>query len=188
MKFKMSQNSLFAVLLRSPWWVSFVVMAVVAMLAAAVLPKAYVPVGVLGATPFFVIGLVAAWRQRNAPSAAALESMHARISSMPWRDFANAVEKACVAKGYVVTRLQGTAADFRLVKKGTVTLLSAKRWKASNQGVEPLRELVAALPTQDAGAAMWMSLEPVSESAQRLAKAEGVVLLSGTALAQWLLA
>ena len=58
MKFKMSQNSLFAILLRSPWWVSFVVMAVVATLAAALLPQAYVAVGVLGATPFFVIGLV----------------------------------------------------------------------------------------------------------------------------------
>ena len=35
MKFQMAKNSLFAVLLRSPWWVSIAVAAAVALLAGA---------------------------------------------------------------------------------------------------------------------------------------------------------
>ncbi|MEN9329226.1 MAG: hypothetical protein RLZZ484_414, partial [Pseudomonadota bacterium] len=38
MKWKMSDRSLFAVLLRSPWWVSFVLAAALALAASALLP------------------------------------------------------------------------------------------------------------------------------------------------------
>lgn len=187
MKLRMSENSLFAILLRAKWWVSLVVAAAFATLAAALLPQAYVPVGVLGATPFLVIGVVAAWRQRHAPSAEALEQMRSRMAAMAWRDFADVVEKACVARGFTVTRLSGQAADFHLEKAGTVTLLSARRWKAANQGAEPLRELAGAMQAQQASSGMYLSVAPASESAQRLAKDEGIALVSGNALALWLL-
>jgi hypothetical protein len=118
MKFKMSENSLFAVLLRAPWWISFVVMLVFALAASALLPREYVPFGVMGAFPFLVIGCIAAWRQWHAPSTVALEQMLASICNMPWRDFADTVEKACQAKGYTMVRLNGQAADFRLEKAG----------------------------------------------------------------------
>ena len=187
MKFKMSENSLFAVLPRAPWWISFVVMLVFALAASALLPREYVPFGVMGAFPFLVIGCIAAWRQWHAPSTVALEQMLASICNMPWRDFADIVEKACQAKGYTMVRLNGQAADFRLEKAGKTTLLSAKRWKAANQGVDALRDLVAAMQSQDISSAMFISLGPLSQAAQQLAKTEGVALLSGAALAQWLL-
>ena len=187
MKLKMSENSLFAVLLRAPWWISFVVMSIFALAATALLPREYVPFGVMGAFPFLVIGCIAAWRQWNAPSTAALEQTLGSIANMSWRDFANTVEKAAAAKGYAVTRLNGTAADFALSMNGKTTLLSCKRWKAANLGVEALRELVAAMQSQEASAGMFFSLNPVSASAQSLAKAEGIALLSDAALAQWLL-
>ena len=41
MKFKMSPNSLFAVLLRSPWWVSFALMGLFSLAAVALLPRDY---------------------------------------------------------------------------------------------------------------------------------------------------
>ena len=187
MKLKMSENSLFAVLLRAPWWVSFVVMSVFALAATALLPREYVPFGVMGAFPFLVIGCIAAWRQWNAPSAAALEQMLGQVASMNWRDFAALVEKAAGAKGYGVTRLNGSGADFALSKAGKTTLLSCKRWKASNQGVEALRELQAAMQAQEASAGMFISLSPVSAAAQSQAKAERITLLSDASLAQWLL-
>jgi len=39
MKLKMSDNSLFAVLLRSPWWISLLVVAGFTLLSFALLPK-----------------------------------------------------------------------------------------------------------------------------------------------------
>lgn len=189
MKLKMSENSLFAVLLRAPWWISLVVMSVFALAAAALLPREYVPFGVMGAFPFLVIGCITAWRQWHAPSPAALEQLLAHIASLPWRDFAQTVEKAAKAQGYAVERLNAQAADFSLRKGGKTSLLCCKRWKAASQGVEAVRELVAAVQlSPDASAGLYFSLTPVSGAAQQLAKAEGISLLSDKALAQWLLA
>ncbi len=68
MKFRMAEKSLFAVLLRSPWWVSMLVAAVLALLAAALLPAAYRLVGALSAAPFVVIGVFAAVRPWRLPA------------------------------------------------------------------------------------------------------------------------
>ncbi|MDO8420135.1 MAG: restriction endonuclease, partial [Rubrivivax sp.] len=38
MKFQMAKNSLFATLLRSPWWISAVIALVLGLLGAALLP------------------------------------------------------------------------------------------------------------------------------------------------------
>jgi restriction system protein len=37
-KFKMAEKSLFALLLRSPWWISFVVVGLIVLAAGALLP------------------------------------------------------------------------------------------------------------------------------------------------------
>jgi restriction system protein len=70
MKFKMSEKTLFAMLLRSPWWISFLVSAVLGLVVAVLLPKPVAVVGVLFGFPFIVIGTMVAWRQRDAPSPA----------------------------------------------------------------------------------------------------------------------
>jgi len=41
MKLKMSPNSLFAVLLRSPWWISAVIALALGLLGAMVLPDRF---------------------------------------------------------------------------------------------------------------------------------------------------
>ena len=72
MKWKMSDKSLFALLLRSPWWISIAVFAGFALLARALLPPAYVWTGLFGGLPFLVIGVIAARRQWLAPKPAQL--------------------------------------------------------------------------------------------------------------------
>ena len=67
MKLKMARNSLFAVLLRSPWWISFALVLLVALASRALLPEQYVLFGVMGGFPFLVIGGIAAYRQLRAP-------------------------------------------------------------------------------------------------------------------------
>ena len=53
MKLKMAKNSLFAVLLRSPWWYSVLIVLGMAIAARALLPEPYVVVGIVGTAPFW---------------------------------------------------------------------------------------------------------------------------------------
>lgn len=189
MKFKMSPNSLFAVLLRSPWWISFALMGLFALAAAAVLPSQYVPAGVLGTFPFFAVGCVAAWRQWRAPSAARMAAVHAQIQSLPWRGFADALEGAWRAGGHGVERLAtGGAADFVLTKDGRAVLASARRWKAASHGVEPLRELHAAMQARGVQTGLYLLAQgQLSDNAQAFARDHGIEVLQGDALALLLL-
>jgi restriction system protein len=176
-KFKMSEKSLFAVLLRSPWWISFVLVAVIALAAGALLPQEYAGVGMLGGFPFFVIGCMAMWRQRNLPSAAELEKGLGMLSSMGWRDFSALLETAFTRQGYTVKHLLG-AADMQLEKKGVLTVVSAKRWKAAALGVETLRDLVAARDALEARNCVCITLGQVSAKANEYAEQNRITLIS----------
>ena len=137
---KLPENSLFAILLRSRWWVSLLVGAGTFALARLLLPEAY---ALFAALPFIVIAVVAGWRQLRVPSSARIEAAMAELRAMPWEEFARALEQGYQRQGYAVKRVQG-AADFELERADRVLLVAAKRWKASSTGVEPLKELVAA--------------------------------------------
>jgi len=184
MKFKMSEKSLFATLLRAPWWVSFLVMFAVALVAGALLPEAYKTAGMLGAFPFFVIGVMAAWRQRNAISASRIQELVEQARSMGWRDFSVLVEEALRQQGFVVTRLNDGPADFQIEKNGRVTLVSAKRWKAATVGAEHLRELLAVRESRDAFSCTCMSLGVFSQAAIDLANDSPMQLLGSANIAQ----
>jgi restriction system protein len=80
-----------------------------------------------------------------------------------------------------VTPLQG-AADLQLEKKGVITLVSAKRWKAATMGVESLRELVAQRQALEAGNSVCISLGQVSDKARAYAAENRVTLISGVDL------
>ena len=183
MKFKMSENSLVAILLRSPWWISMTVVALMTLISFALLPPPYVAFGVMGSFPFLVVGVIAARRQWGALSPAKVAKVLAQVGAMSWRDFSAHAERTFAQLGYQVERLNSPYADFSLRKDGQTTLLSCKRWKAASHGVEALRELVAAKEAQDASRCTYVSLGPVTDTAQRFAKAQGVVLIHGAALA-----
>lgn len=186
MKLKMSENSLFAILLRSSWWISLAIVAVISLLSVALLPAPYVGFGVMGGFPFLVIGVLAARKQWHTPSAARVADMLARVGAMSWRDFSALVGQIYVEKGFTVTRLNSPAADLSVDKGAQRTLVSCKRWKAANHGVEALRELVAAKDAHEAQQCIYMSLTPASDTAQRFAKAQSVTLLSGNELGRFL--
>lgn len=184
MKFKMSDKSLFATLLRAPWWVSFLVMLAVALVAGALLPEAYKTAGMLGAFPFFVIGVMAAWRQRNAISPNRIQELVEQARGMGWRDFSVLVEAALRQQGFVVSRLNDGPADFQIEKNGRVTLVSAKRWKAATVGAEHLRELLAVRESRDAFSCTCMSLGVFSQAAIDLANDSPMQLLGSANIAQ----
>lgn len=184
MKLKMSENSLFATLLRAPWWVSFVVMLAVALAAGALLPDAYKTAGMLGGFPFLVIGVIAAWRQRNALSPARIDELTAQARAMGWREFSAVVETALRKQGFEVRPLSNGPADFEIEKNGRITLVSAKRWKAASMGAEPLRELLDAVESQEAFSCSCMSLGVFSPAAVALARQHPIQLLGAVEIAQ----
>jgi restriction system protein len=177
-KFKMAPNSLFAILLRNPWWISFLLAAVISMICAALLPKELVVFGVLGTMPFFVTGCVALKRQWNAPTAAALEAEAARLAGLSWKEFSAELEVKFKSLGFAVERLDGKRgkgiADFVLTKSGQTTLVSAKRYKAAAHGVEALQALVAEQAALGADKTMYVCLSALSEQAEKFASDQGI--------------
>lgn len=180
----MSQNSLFAILLRSPWWISLALAGGFALLARVLLPAQYFAFGVMGGFPFIVIAVMAAKRQWHLPSAKRVEQTQQAVSALGWPAFATLLASAWKAQGLVVETHKGAGADFEL-REGAVgySLASCRRWKAATVGVEPLRELSAAMECADVPDGLFISMGVVSDQAARYAKEHRIRVLGLSELA-----
>jgi len=183
MKLRMHENSLFAVLLRSPWWASLLVAAGLVAGLRLVLPDVY---AFFSALPFMVIAACAAWRQLRAPSAAKLARSVEALRAKPWEEFAAALESAFRRDGYSVSRLDDRGADFALERAGRVSLVSCKRWKVARTGIEPLRELHAARRRREACDCIYIAAGELTENAVAFSAQAGIRLLRGAELAKLL--
>ena len=184
----MAPNSGFAILLRSPWWVSFAIAAAIVLLCGALLPAHLAPFAAVGAVPVAVIGCIAGWRQWRAPSATRVQGVLQQAATMPWRQFAQRLEDAWRAEGHEVQRTNGPHCDLRISKSEQTLLVAARRYKAATHGVEPLRELQAEVQRQGARAGVYVALQgAVSEQARGFARDNGLAVLEGDALATLLL-
>jgi len=174
MKLEMNQNSLFAILLRKPWWVSAAIAGGVFALARIWLPPLYAAFVPL---PFIVIGVYAGWQQLRAPSAARVAEGVAVLRGMSWEEFSAALEAAFRREGYEVSRFSGPQADFQLARAGRTSLVAAKRWKATRAGIEPLRELHAAGRAAEAQELIYVTTGEVTDNAGRFAAEKNVRVL-----------
>ena len=183
MKFQMAKNSLFAILLRSPWWISAA--AAVGIFAAArlALPEIY---AFFVALPFAFIAAYAGWRQRHAPSAARVAGTLQALRAMSWDEFSSAIEDAYAREGYVVSRTLGAGADFELTRAGRISLVGAKRWKAARTGIEPLRELHAAGRARDAHECIYVVAGEITDNARVFAAGNNIRLVHDAGLAKLL--
>jgi restriction system protein len=176
-KFQMAKNSLFAVLLRSPWWVSLCVAAVLALLAMALLPAAYRSVGALGALPFVVISVIAGFRQARLPSEARVLATQQAVGAMAWPEFARLLEQAFTRDGYAVQRgtLDGVV-DFELERQGRRMLVCARRWKSARTGLEVLRALQSAREEIGVPDALCISLGDLTDTARPYAVQHAIAI------------
>jgi restriction system protein len=183
MKFAMHRSSLFAILLRSPWWTSLLVAVGVVAVLRLVLPDIY---ALFTALPFIVVAALAAWRQLRAPSAAKVAQRLEALRARSWEAFAGAVESAFRHDGYAVRRLDGREADFELTKSGRVSLVGCKRWKVARTGIEPLRELDAARRRREAHHCIYIAAGDVTENAVAFSAKNSITLLRGAELVRLL--
>lgn len=183
MKLRMHENSLFAVLLRSPWWISIVIALALAAGMRLLIPTVY---AVCSALPFFVIGLIAAYRQLRAPSAERVDAILAVVRGMAWREFADALEAGFKRDGYTVKRLDGGAADFELTKAHRRSLVTARKWKIARAGTDPLRELHDERQSAGAQESIYVAAGDVTDNARKFAAEKSIRIVSGAALVKWL--
>ena len=183
MKLKMSDKSLFAILLRSPWWLSMLISALLMLLARVFLPEAFRTVGMLSAVPFCILGFIAAWKQRDKPSPESVSLALNQLANMSWKQFSLIMEQAFVQQGFSVMPVNSGSADLQLEKSGQITLVSCKRWKAATLGVEVLRDLKALQISQEAAYAACISLSLPTGVALKFANANSVQLICQEELA-----
>ena len=179
MKLQMHSNSLFAILLRSPWWVAALVAVGV---FAAVRIFLAVEFAVFAASPFAVIGGYVGWKQLRAPSNRSIAATLERLRAMSWDEFSAAIEQAYRRDGYEVRRF-GAGADYELVHGARTTLLACKRWKATRTGIEPLRELAEARRVREATDCIYVATGEVTAQARAFAAERNIRVLEGAELA-----
>ncbi|HVF63352.1 MAG TPA: restriction endonuclease [Casimicrobiaceae bacterium] len=185
MKLKMAENSLFAILLRSPWWISGAIALGVALVAIAALPETWKLFGAFTSAPFIVIACIAGYRQFRAPSPARVASTLDEVRAMSWREFANRVEAALRNEGYDVRRIERADVDFEARKDARLTLVSSKRFKVARTGVKPLQDLHAAMGAREADDALYVVAGEVTDQARDFAARHRIRVVNGPALAAW---
>jgi len=183
MKLKMAEKSLFAVLLRSPWYVSLVIGAALAGAGFALFPDAYKIAGAGAGLPFLVIAGIALWRQMQQPSGRRVESTVQAVSAMSWPEFASAIEDAFRRDGHDVKRIESGPVDFEITKAGRTAVVGARRWKVARTGVEPLRALHAAGEAREAAECIHIAIGEVTPSAREFAAKHRTRVIGGTELA-----
>jgi restriction system protein len=182
MKLSLPKNSLYAILLRSPWWASVLAALVFGALVRFILPTVY---AVFAMLPFFGIAAYAAWRQFSGPSATRVAGILEHLRTLSSESFLAAIEEAYRREGYEVKRLDTAHADLELAKDSRTTLLACKRWKATRTGIEPLRGLHAAARARDAQC-IYVAAGEVTETAREFAAKQSIRLVQGADLAQLL--
>ena len=177
---KMHENSLFAILLRSQWWVSALVAVALTAGLRLVIPDVY---AFFAGLPFAVIAIVVAWKQLRAPSERTIGQTIEHIRAMSWDDFASTLEESFRRDGYTVNRIGGHA-DLELVRGSRTTLVACKRWKAGRTGTDPLRDLEAMRKARDAYDCIYVATGEVTTQARTFARDKNMQLLEGAELAK----
>lgn len=182
MKLELPRNSLFAILLRSRWWVSLLLAAGVFAVVRLFLAPGY---AAFAALPFLAIGMYGAVQQLRRPSEGRIAATLERARELPWDDFCSALEDAFKRQGFSVTRPNGVA-DLHLAHEGLVTLVACKRWKAMRTGIEPLREFDAASAARGAHSRIYVAVGEITDNARKFAEDKRIRLLQDEELAKLL--
>jgi len=183
MAFKMSENSLFAILLRSPWWYSLLIGFVFITLGLVLLGGQYLIIGICGALPFFGIAGVAGYKQMQQPSLKRVQEVDKQARKMTSAQITDKISKCYEQERFDRTVFKGNAADVELIRGNRIVLLCSKRFKVGNTGVEPLKQLVAAGASIEASEYLYVALGDISAAAREYASRNNIQLITATKLA-----
>jgi restriction system protein len=183
---KKSGDSIFAVLMRSPWWASAGIATVIAVIAWAVSPPKYGIYASMASLPFWVVAAMAAFRQMRLPSESHVQGKMQAIRALSWKDFSAGIEQALQKDGFVVSRLDEEGADYLLSGTVHTGVVACKRWKAANVGIDQLRELVKAMEKHEANECVYVTSGTFTQAALEFAVENKIRLLHGAVLVAFL--
>ena len=186
MAFRIPQNSLFATLLRSPWWYSALVGLFIIAISFVIAGGQYVIIGIFTSLPFFAIAGAAGRRQLKQPSRQQILQAAEQAQSMSPAQIAERIASPYVEERFDAEPFAGADADLLLTRGNRIILVCTKRFKASNTGIGPLKRLVAAGESVEASAFMYVSLGDVSDAAATYARDNDIELIQAKRLAAFL--
>lgn len=183
MAIKMAKGSLFAVLLRSPWWYSASIGLFCIGVGFAIAGGKYAILGISGALPFFGIAGYSGYKQSKLPSQKRVLEVAQQAQEMRSSQIAEKISNCYVENGYESNAFKGNAAEFELTRGHRKILLCSKRFKVGNTGIEPLKQLVAAGENAEATSYLYVALGEISVAARKYANQNDVELIQVDELA-----
>lgn len=177
---KPAEGSLFALLVRSPFWVSLLIAGALFAVARNFLPNLLALATTL---PFLGIAAFAGWRQFKTPSPTRVTETLDGLREMTWGQFSAVIAETFRHEGYEVGGLKDGVVNYELHKNGYKSLLSCKRWKVAQTGIVPLRELFEAMQAREARDCIYVATGDFTETARAFARENGMRLLNGAELA-----
>ncbi len=181
---RMHPRSLFAVLLRRPWWHSALIGLTLGLVAGALAPDGWRGMALMTGLPFLIVAAVAGWRGIDAPGAAEVERTAQALRGLGWPAFSQQLQDAFARDGWAVQRVDAPSHDFVLERRGQRMLVAARRWKSAHLGLEPLRVLQAARERGEGDDALCITLGAPSDAALQFAAAQRVALWQAEELAR----
>jgi len=185
MAFKMAQGSVFAVLLRSPWWYSVLIALLMVSISVLVAGSRYIILGFAAAVPFIGIACVVVYRQYQLPSHKRILEVVESARKLSAKQLAMKIADSYEKQNFDITPFKGDAADLELERGRHKLLLCCKRFKAANTGVEPLKQLVASGQKIEASGYLYVALGTVTENARRYATENDIELVQAATLAEF---
>jgi restriction system protein len=179
----MAKQNLFNVLKASPWWMSAAI-AVALFAGASQFVNGFFAFFV--ALPFLVISVYAAGRQLSTPGTRRIDETMQKLRALSWEEFAPLMAEAFRRDGFDVAPLRAPGADFELRKEGRLAVASCRRWKASQGGTGPLKEVLTAMKKAGAQDALFVTAGELSPQARDFAIDNAVQVLDGAALVRLL--
>jgi len=183
MAFKVAENSLFAVLLRSPWWYSVLIGLAFIAFSLVIFNGQYVALGVFAAIPFFGIAAFSGHKQSLKPSRSRIIEVDQQARKMSAGQIADKIAQRYIEERYDSHPFDGKAAEQILTRGRHKIVLCSKRFKVGNTGIEPLKLLVSAGEKIEATGYLNVTLGEISAAARDYAEKNNIELIQADRLA-----
>ena len=185
MALKVSENSLFAVLLRSPWWYSVLIALFVVAVSVMLVGGKFLVFGLATSLPFIGIAIYSAYKQSQRPGKKRLLEVEQDARKMSVANMAKKIASNYENINFDVVPFKGDAAELELERGRHKFLLSCKRFKAANTGIEPLKQLVSAGEKNEATGYLYVALGEVTANARDYALKNNIEFIQAEALAEY---
>ncbi len=182
----MAKGSLFAVLLRSPWWYSILIGLAIIALGVILFEGKYLILGVMAALPFMAIAGYSAYREMQRPRQKRILEVQQEARTMTASVLAKKIAANYEKLNFDVTPFKGDAAELELERGKHKFLLSCKRFKAANTGIEPLKKLTVAGEKHKVTGYLYVTLGEISKNALEYAHEHDIEFIQAEALTEYL--